>query len=150
MEILPPSLPPPPRPPSACRVQITTLSSRGGKSPLMSVTEEGEACTKRDVGKEPDSVLIASGTAEVSPPFLQVFPLAPLSLSVTLFSVFFLLFFLHPPAIQSVLPRPGLLFHQLWGFKPLFPPIRALRQNVCGKQFFWGWWRTRGMSAGQK
>lgn len=45
---------------------------------------------------------------------------------------------LQPWGARSALPRPGSVFLQLSGFKPLFHPIRALRQKVCGKQFFWG------------
>lgn len=55
-----------------------------------------------------DSILIAVGTAEVSPPFLKIFPLAnaPLSLPVTLFLCFFLLLFFLTPG-HTVRPAPS-------------------------------------------
>lgn len=110
----PPSLPTSlvlPRPAEAEAAAAPTaavaLSSRRGKSPLMSVTEKkGEKGRRR---KEPDSVLIAVGTAEVSPPFLKIFPLAnaPLSLPVTLSFLFFFFYFFSLTQSHTVRPAPS-------------------------------------------
>lgn len=59
----------------------------------MSVTEKKRRKKEEGEAGGTDSILIAVGTAEVSPPFLKIFPLAnaPLSLPVTLFFLFFFL-----------------------------------------------------------